>query len=235
MMKTNRFVFLSLLALICVPHLLKAQAEVFIADAVSGNPPMKSMRYTDVHGSPFFNDNWLDAVIKLADGKLYKGVKLKYDQVLDEVFFLGQNDAVMAFKSPVLEFKMATVSVDGLFNETYFVNGFVPIDGATEKSYYQKLVYENNSRIQLIKRTIKKIYESRVYNSAVTDKTVEPIVYYYLSDGKAVLKRIKLDRKSIIAGIGNKQDELERFAETNKLNLKKEEDVIKLLIYYNSI
>lgn len=234
-MKTNRFFLLSLLALICLPHLLKAQAEVFIADAVSGNPPLKSARYTDVHGSPFFSDNWLDGVVKLADGKLYKDVKLKYDQVLDEVFFLGQNNVTMAFKSPVLEFKIATASVDGLLSEAYFVNGFAPIDGATEKSYYQKLVYEKGSKIQLTKRNIKKIYESRVYNSAVTDKTVEPIVSYYISNDNKVLKKIKLDRKSVLAGIGNKQNELEKFAETNKLNLKKEEDVIKLLIYYNSI
>ena len=218
-----------------MPHLLKAQAEVFIADGVFGNKPLKSARYTDVHGSPFFSDNWLDGIVKLADGKLYKDVKLKYDQVLDEVFFLGKNDAIMVFKSPVLEFKIVTVAVNGFLNEAYFVNGFAPIDGATEKSYYQKLIYENGSKLQLLKRTIKKIYESRVYNSAITDKTIEPIVFYYISDGKKVLKRIKLDRKSIVKSIGDKQNELEKFMEANKLDLKKEEGLIKLITYYNSI
>jgi len=233
-MKKSKLI-LFLFAIIFLPFLAIAQDEVFMSSGVGGNVPLRSIHYTEMNGSPFFNDNWMDGVVKLADGKFYRDVKLKYDQIVDEVYFLGEKEQPMLFKIPVLEFKILSVGTNGGVEESYFVNGYSPIDGATQKSYYQKLMYAGNPKTQLLKRTIKKIYESRVYNSAVTSKTVEATTLYYLGDDKKNLKKVKLDTKSIIAGIGDKQAELVKYVATNKLNLKKEEDIIKLISYYNSI
>ncbi|WP_293311056.1 hypothetical protein [Pedobacter sp. UBA5917] len=226
---------LSLFAIVFLPFFAIAQDEIFMASGVGGNIPLKSVHYTEMNGSPFLNELWMGGVVKLANGKFYKDVNLKYDQILDEVYFLGEKDQAMLFNIPVLEFKIQMVNVNGSFEECYFVNGYSPIDGATEKSYYQKLMYTGNPKTQLVKRTVKKIYESRVYNSAVTSKTVEATVFYYLSDEKKKLRKVKLDAKSIIAGLGDKQTDLVKYIEANKLNLKKEEDAIKLVSYYNSI
>ncbi len=209
------------------------QSEVQVGNAIDGTVPLKSMHYTNVIGSPFFTPEWAEGLVKMSDGKIYKNLKIKYDQIADKVFFLGDKNEPMMFSGDVKEFKMLYTS-DNKIDEAYFLKGFEPIDGADENAYYERLFPDEKSKLVLLKRVTKKIYESRVYNSAVTDRTIEAKTFYYIGNKKK-LSHIKPDKKSILNVIGDKQELLNKFINENHLNLKTEDGIFALLKYYDSI
>lgn len=210
-----------------------AQTEVLVSSGVNGIAPLKSMHYTNVIGSPFFTPEWAEGLIKMSDGKIYKNLKIKYDQIADKVFFLGDKNEPMMFAGDVREFKML-YTLDNKIEEAYFLKGFEPVDGADENAYYERLFPDEKSKLVLLKRIAKRIYESRVYNSAVTDRTIEAKTFYYIGNKKKLI-RIKPDKKSVVSAIGDKQELLNKFINENHLNLKTEDGIFALLKYYDSI
>lgn len=58
---------------------------------------------------------------------------------------------------------------------------------------------------------------------------------YYLADRNGKLTKLKKDRRSLLQALGVKQTELEQYTRTNRLDLRKEQDMTKLVMYYNSL
>lgn len=189
--------------------------------------PVQVIQYTELQGSIYFNDNWLPGSVKTEDGKLISNLKLKYDELNDQVYFKGQDESPMAFLTPVQEF---TLIGEGGQNLT-FRNGYPSIQSLTEKSFYCVLA---DGKTQFLKKTVKQIVETKEYNSATSVKTALEGVRYLIFKNHA-LTIVKKDKKSILAALGDKQDQLEAYIKANNLNLKDEGDIIKLVTYYNSI
>ena len=88
--------------------------------------------------------------------------------------------------------------------------------------------------MQLLRKTKKTISETKAYNSATTNQTIiEANTYYVTKSGQTT--QIKKDKKSVLALLSDKTPQLEEFIKQNKLNLKQDGDLSKLIIYYNNI
>lgn len=164
----------------------------------------------------------------MANGKVFNSVDIKYDQVEDQLIYRGTDGQAMNFVDKIAEFNLLTS--DG--NTTVFKKGFPASKGITPENYAEVLV---EGKTKLLKRTAKHIQESREYNSATVDRTITSTTLYYLVGDNGEIANISKDKKSILKALPAKSSELEQYISSNKLNLKEDQDLVKLITYYNSL
>ena len=192
--------------------------------------PILDRRYTDVQGSPFFADSWIKGSVKMQNGKSYSAVELKYDQVADELLFKNAKGEMLNFVDPVQEFRLFTADQPDAA-VLLFRNGYKPVIEASAKAFYQIL---SDGQTPFAKRLNKKMLERTPYGSATVIRTFEEIpTYYVIKNGLPV--KIRKDRKSLFAALGDYPDELEEFITAKNLNLKSDADFIMLMNFYNSL
>ena len=214
-MKTFNFTILLLLLSIGI---LNAQ---FLQD-IQGRV-ITEQSYTDVIGSPFLNDAFVNGNVVLTNGVKFKSVLLKYSSYNDELFFKNPKDeSLLSFVVPVKSFE--------LLGQTY-VNGFPRIDNFTENSFYELIA---NSSVKLLLKNYKTILENKPYNSASVEKKFEDNkIYYVFKAGK--MKRFKPSKKDFMETFADKSSEIDIFLKKEKVDFKNNADLVKVFEYYSSL
>jgi hypothetical protein len=190
----------------------------------------KNTHYAETEGSPFFYDNWTPGEASLSDGKTYKDVLLKYDEVTNTLMFkYAVTDSPMVFKFRPLAFKFNYIDSTPFIVD--FANGFEPVDGGTADTFYQVLA---DGKTKLLKRCVKTITESQAFGSNETRKRISDVNYYYLTKDKRLL-RVKRDKKSVLNALADKADQLKTYLAKNDIDLDNETDFARLITYYNTL
>jgi hypothetical protein len=178
-------------------------------------------------GSPYLFDSWAKGSVLLEDGKSYNDLALMYDVLADRVIFKSDLGKMQAFSVRVKEF---TVDLEG-GNQT-FRSGFPAIDGGTINSYYHILTDGNTKFLKKISKQITEGIEPG--DITMSKKLQNNVKYYIFIDNK--LLRVKKDKKAILSLLNSKASaDLENYISSNKLNLKNEDDIVKLINYYNRL
>jgi hypothetical protein len=200
---------------------LSASAQFALFDEMGR--PIQAKQYVDVQGSPFLSDDWSVGAVKLTSNKEYDGMKLMYDQVDDRLIFKNHAGQAQLFAEPVREFTLSG---------RVFRKGFKPVDGASPMAFYEVLA---DGKTQLLKRTTKKIFEEVPYGSSTKVKKIQSNETYYLSKSEHTLLKIRKDKKALLSELSDKKPDLEKYIKTNRLDLKQDEDMAKLVAYYNTL
>jgi len=202
----------------------------FISEGVP-KTASKETHYEDLEGSPYVSDVWMPGEAKLSDGKTYTGLLLKFDEIAGMLIFkYTLKDSAMAFKYPPVEFKFSYITSNRQ-HDVHFVNGFDAVDGADASTFYQVF---NDGKIRLLKKTVKKIVTYTQFNSAaISRRVVESSSYYIVKDKLPV--KIKTDKKSVLAFLNDVSGKIQLYIAENSLDTKKEEDLIKIIDYYNAL
>lgn len=182
---------------------------------------------SETKGTPFLEEEWLPARIVLDDGLVIKNLKLKLDLVRNLPLFY-RNDSAFEFIVPVKEFKLYTLAGDSLL----FRKGY-PASEAVQPNTYLEVLSEG--KLTLLKKHSKTITISKAYNSAVALEeftTTTPLFYLQKENRLYPLRR---NRETLLRDL-LKEDwtQLSDFINAQKLNLKKESDILSLVRYYNS-
>ncbi|PLK46212.1 hypothetical protein [Emticicia sp. TH156] len=203
---------------------ITAQAQ-YMQD-VSGKPLLAG-KYVDVVGTPYLFENWTKGEVILADGKAYKELDLKYDQVEGLVFFKGKKGEDLGFTTVVKSFKLFPGSIPMVFIQ-------VPQIKDGEKDPYFEVLHEGKN-VKFLKKTVKTIREGNSYGSASSTKKFTENIQYYLLKSDGTYAKIKKDKKSILNTLGDKSEALEKFIKDNKTNFKEDASVSALIEYYNTL
>lgn len=218
------------IALVILFAQTQTKAQGMFTQDVNGSP-IREKKYVDVNGSPYLIDTWEKAVVQLDNGQTYN-VDVKYDLVADELTFRSNKGDSLTFVKPVKEFKLAYINNNK--NETHIFRSGFPSTGAktTEKSFYEVL-YDGGTK--LLKKQAKSIWtESTSYGTATQTKNITPRTTYFVAKEGKMLP-LKLDRKSVISALADKSSQVEQYIKENKLEVKNDEDLIKVFAYYNSL
>jgi hypothetical protein len=186
--------------------------------------PVIAKHYVDVKGSPYLSDEWQEGMVKLHNGNIYHGVKLKYNQIDQELTFRNQKGEAQLFVQPVVEFEL---------NKRLFRKGYPAIDGTSSPNTFYEVLEDGPT--QLLKRTSKKIIEETPYSSATKVKSVVESHSLYIANKEGRLNKIKKDKKSLLGVLPEKSSELEKYVKDSRLDLRQEADMAKLVAYYNSL
>ncbi len=186
--------------------------------------PARIVKKIDVEGTELLNENWIKGSAKIQDGTKFNDIMLKYNVLEDVPYFQGKDDAVMLFTKPVHEFTLN----GGV--PTIFRSGFPAVGNFRENSYYQVLA---EGKIILLKKIYKKITETREYNSATTVKKIgDNVAYYVFFEDKMI--PLKKDKSFFINNFG-KKEAMQSFFSSEKIDLKSDEGLVKVVNKYNSL
>jgi hypothetical protein len=195
----------------------------------AGGIPVQDRDLSDVVGSPYVNAEWGKGTVTLKDNKMYSNIDLKYSDYDDAVYFRNAEQKMQGFAMPVVDF---TISYTEGGNPVlkHYRNGY-HIQGYDSNAYFEVF---SEGKAQFLKKTKKKIETQSVYGSTGSDKSfITTTKYFLVNGGKSSI--VKKDKKVILEALGDKQTELEAYIKSNNLNLKDENDIAKLLTYYNTI
>jgi hypothetical protein len=187
----------------------------------------------DVTGSPFINENWVSAKITLSKGKQIGPLQIKLNVESNDVYYLdSSNTELVAEKSVVRKVDCIDYySKDGI--KYVFKNGYPAIDKQDENFYYQVFT---EGKIELLAKKFKYIRSERNDMTGETSKSfIDGAVVLYV-DAFGLMQPFHPTKEFIISLFEeDKASPAKAFMETNKINVKKIPDLIKLFNYYNGL
>ena len=193
----------------------------YIQNTASGNLNIP----IDVEGSPYLDEDFKLATVIVKDDDSYSAY-MRYNAFHDEMEMQENNKAVSLMKRDYVKARL-----DG---KLYKITPF-KVDGNRDQGYVVVLK-EGPSALYLkediILREGKEATSS--YSKAQPPK-FERQDFYLLGIGEDTPVKIKLNKKSILNQFSSHKKDLEKFVKDNKLKLKTEEEVLKLLNYYDSL
>lgn len=209
---------------------LTANEFVPVLSDANGNLVLPKER-TDVEGNAFYNEKWTDAGIIFMDGKSFAGIKTRMNLFSGMVHCLLKNGKEVAVESKILKKIILNDSLPGILAASTFQSGFPAVDDHSAETFYKVLEEGNCTFLKYMKKSIK---ELKQFNSNSIEKKYELFEKWYLfKDGK--MNHIKKGKESLLKVLSDKKDSLEEFIKSNKLNCKSEDDIKKVITYYNSL
>lgn len=206
-----------------MPFVAKAQYEILpFGDVI--RTPIKEKKYTDVEGTPYLIDKWSKGKVTLKNGKRYQYDSLRYNLMDDKLVFIDAGK-MMHFAEPVAEFEIN----DGKTGNLIYKNGLPAVDALNTSSFFQII---NRDKIGLYKKVSKSITESKQYGSAVVNKTFNT-TYSYYSLKNGIFSKIVPNKKSILALFENKENQLNEYLKSQKVDFKNDADLEKIFTYLN--
>jgi hypothetical protein len=183
--------------------------------------PFIEVKYTDIEGSPYLNDEWSVGFAKAKhNNKMYELKRVRYDIYKDELEY----DVAGKY------FRLSDQITEFSCGEGTFRNGFPNIESLTGRQFYQVLY---DGHIKLLKRISIRIATEKVYSSASeTKRFLKDEALYILKNG--LLNRLKKDKKAIVELLADKQPTIETFIKLHKLKTTNEKDMILILEKYES-
>lgn len=175
-------------------------------------------------GASSVPENNCVAALKTRDGKVYNNVDGRIDLKTDGfIYTFNQQDFRCLLPIEQITFD----SCDAAWSGAIFKTGYPSIDKQNERSPYQVLL---QGKATLLKHYALKWQDLTPFNSTNTTRVYTRSEQYYLYlDGKmAKLEKNRDNLASLLDGSAG-------YISKNKLNPKKDDDLINVVAYYNSL
>jgi len=183
-------------------------------------------RAPDINGTPYLNDEFELGAVIVSDQLIYNGIPLRYNIFNDQIEFKSNKDLVLALDK-------AETYKEIQIEKKRFVYASAT-KGKLEVSGFFEILEEG--QVCLLKK----------YDMALTApqppggfKDAVPASYdlrpanYFLKIGDSNLGFS--NEKELTALLQDHQKELESYIKNNKLKVRKEEDLLQMIKYYNSL
>ncbi len=185
---------------------------------------MNRPTYSNIKGSPFLHENFIEGQIKLDNGRTYQG-PLRYDIYSDEIEFKTTDGDIYAVRNP------ETIQFATLGDVNF--NYFEPWEFKDVKGFYQLLVIGNYSLYKKYHVNLKDPEAARPYVEAKPARFEIKDSKYYIMDADGFFTEIKNKKDLVLPGLNaNKQ---ESFIKSNKIGHKDEIDLIRFVEFLNEL
>lgn len=185
--------------------------------------------------APFFNEQWCEGSVSInINSQPFFIQKMKYDLKEDRVI-IANEQGVFAFpKGSILAFTLKIFDEkDNRLKVYNFASGFDGITNYTPSNFF--LVHFNSNKVKFLEKIEVERQQApgSTYGSSTKDYVyVKKAKFILYKDNKGV--EVKKNKKSILEALGGDIKSMESFIKTNKLNLKRNEDIIALLKYFET-
>jgi hypothetical protein len=218
-----RILFLFAIGFLTISH-VKAQDNI-LRDPVT-NRVFNPVKYSEISGSPFLFDKWINGSATISKG-YYDNLEIKLDSYTNTLLFKKEEETY-EFQDDILSFVLKPTPTDSS-SYLYFKKG-VSGQNLAYNQYVQVLV---EGRVGFYKSQAKSMAEVNQINKGVVQSFTKTDRYYIFKNNVAHL--VRLNKSEALSLLNEKQEQLEAFIDKEKLSLRKEADVIKVIRYYNSI
>ncbi|WP_109301461.1 hypothetical protein [Aquimarina sp. AU474] len=213
---------LLLFVIVVIPFIAYAQLPDSILQFSQKFP-----KYEEYDGSIYLNTKFIESsVIDEATGTFDS--KLRYNIYTDAIELKEDSELYEISKRPTIQARIGK-------NYFYYCH-FKTLRGVEKDGYY--ILIELNDQYRIYKRyevNIKDPIKMDVYNGNPSPGTIKKIVTYYLEENN-IIQELPRDKKVILSStFEDKQDELKLYIKKEKIKLKKEEDLVRLVAKYNAL
>jgi hypothetical protein len=202
--------------------------QIFLSDA-NGKP--FENKYADVTGSAYFLPAFKYSTIELRDGRKYMDIQSRLNLVEHEVEFISATSKEGYIGKGLVSIISFNDTVKQDIKKYTFQSGFPSIDNQSAIHFYQVLC---TGSITLLK-SINKVMEER-NNELSGEKSKEFVTrenWYVFQNG--TMKRVKKDQAFFASLFSDKTDPFITYVKQQKVNFKNEDQVLKMINYFNAL
>ena len=187
--------------------------------------------YSDMTGTPFWDDHWNAAHLFMKNGGIIKVDQVKIDLYANEIYFIHNGVELVAEKGSVqkvLLYKLQDTSkILALFE--YYTD--VTVNNSSSPVYYRVLT-AGKVRLLLLQKSL---VNTAPYDplAGIAKKNFYAKTYYALSNNGKISYLKSLDHTNLFA-ILSPDAASEAWLKKNNNRLKKETEVLSFLTYYNT-
>ncbi len=238
-MKPYIIVLLTLFSSFCVAQTIpdptgyEAKENLRELGSVSGTGNVQTFdnRYEGTKGTPYVFEAWSQGEIFLKSKKKVLVKELNYNCYDNELVYLDPATKVVRL--------INRFTVD-LF---YLLNGsdtllFVPIEPDNDGEFlFAQVLYQGGSNVykRYQKEFVRANYEGGYSADRKYDEFADKSELYFSKQNDEKFYRVRKSKKQILEAFPGDEDAISSYIKAEKLDLKKEEDVVKLLKYYDSL
>jgi len=196
---------------------------------VAGEPFVTAKFVNLVEGSPYFNDDWMSAILVDANDRQYKSNRVKLDLLNNEIHYLDDKGTEL---TPVVSIKQIVLTDSNGNNYKFVHSSVLPVKSkSTKEGWYLWLA---SGKASLYKFFSKHLSEIKPYNSATVEQHIQTKENYLVLYNNSFIEIKKL--KDAPAVLANKKAELENFLKTKDKQTDSMDDRFTALIeFYNSL
>ncbi len=190
------------------------------------NNTLNGRNYENIDGSPFLKEDFEKGVIAVNDSLSFKDVPLRYNILTDKIEFKDN-------KNQVLEINDHNQDYYFLIGQKQFKTADYIYNNTTIRGVLEILV---RGHVQLYKKyqvEFEPATKAIAYEDAKPDRFVSKDAEYFLAVDNEKPKEIKLNKKDIFSQLKQFKPTIEKYAKTEKLKIKSEEDLVQLVQYCN--
>ncbi len=154
-------------------------------------------------------------------------IRIRYDIFNDALEYKENGKSYQVIKT-----KTTHVRIN---DEYYYYCKFKDSRGLRRNGYY--ILVELNEQYRIYKKYDLKITEPKEMDPTTGSSTmgkIKQITTYYIEENNAI-KELPISKKDFLASFTDKEEELKTYMKKEKIRLKKEEDLMKLVAKYNAL
>jgi len=177
------------------------------------------------YGSPFFDTEFNYADIQLENGQQYQNILVKINLLSNEVIFKSDDGKELAILPAIKSVQLKKNGAPILFEY-----GYPPFERQNTKTIYQVLTKGETS---VLKYIFVQVTEAKPYSSATMLRTIEKFPKLFVYNKSIGLQKAPKSNEEIGIVFKSESGLLQSIIQSNKLKIKKEEDLIKCIELFN--
>lgn len=178
-------------------------------------------------GSPFFDTSYCSGSVQLLNGKTYGGLLIKLNLEQQKIIFNTPDGKAFTLSQPVARLELGC---NDRSKSVVFRSGFGAVDNQNERSLYQVL---DSGKVLLLKYVEIRYKDAKAYNSNDITRSYRQLPSYYLwVPGKNLIK-VPTAENELLALLQDRRKQLAETIDKDKLKIRKEADLTKIINRYN--
>jgi hypothetical protein len=180
------------------------------------------INYSEIKGSPYLTDNFVESKIYFSADTAFS-LNLRYN-IYEDRFEYKKNDKVFAIGNPKVIYKIE------MLNNIFIY--YVDKNNKIKNCYFRLLIEGNCSLVEKMEIRFEEKSEEKPYSGAKPAEFIRLNNKYYLIlryKSPELIKNVKI----IPEILSDKENDISNFIKKEKISAKDENDLIKLVNYYN--
>lgn len=194
------------------------------------NNPDMSFRGTADIQDQFLSRTWTEGHVKFKNGQWANSLLLLFDVHNNKLYFMDEKDHVpMEFVYPIEEFVIGLIVGKDTTN-LFYRSSYPAVNANTTETFYEVLV---DGKIQLLRCRAKNVGMYKDSEQPEQKRFTEKEQLYIFADGK--MTKIKKDKDEVLNALPEYAKKIEQILDEEKLKLKHEEGLRKLVVALNKL
>lgn len=217
--------------LVCSNYMFGQQPVITNTDELinyveSNQSNIRGERYVNVNGSPFLTDGFVASKANVGDQWI--DAELRYN-IYEDNFEMLKGDKTIIIDPNTVDLK-EVIQEGKHFILTSYNRG-----GGWMKGYFQLISPGKKSLLLKDKIQLIRPKAEEAYKGAQPARFQKGADSYWLLDQSGKAEKLPTRKRKLPEAFGDHVKQIEKYMKTNHLSAKKDEDLIKITEYYNSL